>query len=194
MILLLLKKKKKNLHRISLAWQNNVLVINYSTDNRPGPKHFGKQLQMKHGTNNSLAWPVSLHMYHFILQHLELQAVSYFSSELVGGWVYEHCYDMYWEGNSNENGHETWGKSPTKMKQRFVTPILISLFTFHNKMLLSRGWPGLEITARQWTMSGLIVELTGWPFILPVVLTTHIRSYRKWNKLKFPCCSVVIGM
>ena len=117
----------------------NVLSINYCTDNRPGPKHFGKQLQMKHGTNNSLAWPVSLHMYHFILQHLELQAVSYFSSKLVGGWVYEHCYNMYWEGNSNENGHETWGTSPTKMKQRFVTPILISLFTFHNETLLSRG-------------------------------------------------------
>ena len=36
----------------------NVLAINYSTDNRPGPKHFGKQLQMKHGTSISLAWPV----------------------------------------------------------------------------------------------------------------------------------------
>ena len=33
----------------------NVLAINYSTDNRPGPKHCGKQLQMKHGTNISLA-------------------------------------------------------------------------------------------------------------------------------------------
>ena len=33
----------------------NVLAINYSIDNRPGPKHFGKQVQMKHGTNISLA-------------------------------------------------------------------------------------------------------------------------------------------
>ena len=31
------------------------------------------------------------------------------------------------------------------------------------------------------------------PFIFPVMLTGHIRSglYWKWNKLKFPCCSVV---
>ena len=50
---------------------------------------------------------------------------------------------------------------------------------------------GLEITASQWTMSGLIGELTGQPFVLPVMLTGHIRSYWKWNKSKFPCCSVV---
>ena len=49
---------------------------------------------MKHGTNISLAWPVSLHMYHFISQHLELQAVSYSPSKLAGEWVYEHCYNI----------------------------------------------------------------------------------------------------
>ena len=31
--------------------------------------------------------------------------------------------------------------------------------------------PGLEITAGQRTMSGLIVDLTGQPFVLPVMLT-----------------------
>ena len=33
---------------------------------------------------------------------------------------------------------------------------------------------GLEITAGQRTMSGLIWELTGQPFVLPVMLTGHI--------------------
>ena len=33
---------------------------------------------------------------------------------------------------------------------------------------------GLEITAGQWTMSELIWELTGLPFVLPVMLTGHI--------------------
>ena len=36
---------------------------------------------------------------------------------------------------------------------------------------------GLKITAGQQTMSGLIGELTGQPFILPVMLSGHIRSY-----------------
>ena len=49
----------------------------------------------------------------------------------------------------------------------------------------SRACTGLE------TMSGLIGELTGQPFVLPVMLTSQIRSYWKWNKLNFPCCSVV---
>ena len=40
-------------------------------------------------------------------------------------------------------------------------------------------------------MSELIWELTGQPFVLPVMLTGHIWSFWKWNKLKFPCCSVV---
>ena len=50
---------------------------------------------------------------------------------------------------------------------------------------------GLEKTAGQRTMSRMIGELTGQPFVLPVMLTSHIRSYWRWNKLKFPCCSVV---
>ena len=33
---------------------------------------------------------------------------------------------------------------------------------------------GLEITASQRTMSGMIGELTGQPFVLPVMLTGHI--------------------
>ena len=40
--------------------------------------------------------------------------------------------------------------------------------------------------ASQQTMSGMIGELTGQPFVLPVMLTGHIRS--------FPSCSVVISM
>ena len=36
---------------------------------------------------------------------------------------------------------------------------------------------GLEITADQRTMSGLIGELTGQPFVLPVMLTGHIPPY-----------------
>ena len=52
---------------------------------------------------------------------------------------------------------------------------------------------GLDITAGQQTMSKLIAfgELTGQPFVLPVILTCHIQSYWNWNKLKFPCCSVI---
>ena len=45
---------------------------------------------------------------------------------------------------------------------------------------------GLEITAGQRTMSGLIGGLTGQMFALPVMLTCHIRS--SWNELKFLCC------
>ena len=48
---------------------------------------------------------------------------------------------------------------------------------------------GLEITTSQWTMSGLIGELTGQPFVLLVMLTVTFDW--KWNKSKFPCCSVV---
>ena len=33
--------------------------------------------------------------------------------------------------------------------------------------------PGLQITAGQWTMSGLIVDLTGQTPVLPVILTGH---------------------
>ena len=43
--------------------------------------------------------------------------------------------------------------------------------------------PGLEITAGQRTMSGLIGELTSQLFVLPVMLTGHNRSYWKWNQL-----------
>ena len=43
--------------------------------------------------------------------------------------------------------------------------------------------PGLEITAGQRTMSGLIGELTSQLFVLPVMLTSHNRSYWKWNQL-----------
>ena len=50
---------------------------------------------------------------------------------------------------------------------------------------------GLEITAGQRTMSELIWELTGQPFVLPVMLTGHIWLFWKWNKATFPCCSVV---
>ena len=42
---------------------------------------------------------------------------------------------------------------------------------------------GLEITAGQRTMSGLIGELTSQLFVLPVMLTGHNRSYWKWNQL-----------
>ena len=37
--------------------------------------------------------------------------------------------------------------------------------------LLGVSTPGLEITAGQRTMSGLIVDLTGQTFVLPVMLT-----------------------
>ena len=36
---------------------------------------------------------------------------------------------------------------------------------------------GPEITTSQQTMAGLIGELTGQPFVLPVMLTSHIQSY-----------------
>ena len=36
---------------------------------------------------------------------------------------------------------------------------------------------GIEITAGQRTMSGLIAELTSQLFVLPVMLTSHNRSY-----------------
>jgi len=46
------------------------------------------------------------------------------------------------------------------------------LFTFFAQALA-----GLEITAGQRTMSGLIGGLTGQMFALPIMLTGHIRSY-----------------
>ena len=60
-------------------------------------------------------------------------------------------------------------------------PVMFSALPTSNFTLLL-GWqkpkqwviPGLEITAGQRTMSGLIWELTGQPFVLPVMLTGHI--------------------
>ena len=43
-------------------------------------------------------------------------------------------------------------------------------------LAFQRG-PRLEIMADQQTTSRLIGELTGQPFILPVMLTGHIRLY-----------------
>ena len=60
-----------------------------------------------------------------------------------------------------------------------------------NRIHLRPNNAGLKITAGQRTMSKLIWELTGQPFVLPVMLTGHIWSFWKWNKVKFPCCSVV---
>ena len=60
----------------------------------------------------------------------------------------------------------------------------------HIILAFQRG-PGLKIMAGQQTMSGLIGELTGQPFVLPIMLTGHIRSYWKWINLKFSCCSGV---
>ena len=77
---LLLKKNKICIESL------NVLAINYSTDNGPGPKHFGKQLQMKHGTSISLAWPVSLYMYHFFLT-TPRTASSFLLFFKVSGWM-----------------------------------------------------------------------------------------------------------
>ena len=42
------------------------------------------------------------------------------------------------------------------------------------KIEVTMHFSGLEITAGQRTMSGLIWELTGQPFVLPVMLTGHI--------------------
>ena len=44
-------------------------------------------------------------------------------------------------------------------------------------MKLDLDLTGLEITAGQRTMSGLIGGLTGQMFALPVMLTGNIRSY-----------------
>ena len=46
----------------------------------------------------------------------------------------------------------------------------------HIILAFQRG-PRLEIMADQHTTSRLIGELTGQPFILPVMLTGHIRLY-----------------
>ena len=48
------------------------------------------------------------------------------------------------------------------------------LCSFSLYFAYSAYYPGLEITAGQRTMSGLIGELTGQPFVLPVMLTGHI--------------------
>ena len=42
---------------------------------------------------------------------------------------------------------------------------------------------GLEIMAAERTMSSLIGKLTGQPFVLLIMLTSHIQSYWKWNAL-----------
>ena len=46
---------------------------------------------------------------------------------------------------------------------------------------------GLEITAGQRTMSGLIGELTSQLFVLPVMLTGHNRSYSKHQYVASRC-------
>ena len=61
----------------------------------------------------------------------------------------------------------------------FYTLKKLSLHRRHSKPLKSYSTsciaPGHEITASQWTMSGLIAELTGQLFFLPVMLTGHMR-------------------
>ena len=46
--------------------------------------------------------------------------------------------------------------------------------TLHVEFTQVQYIAGVEITAGQWTMSRLIGELTGQPFVLPVMLTGHI--------------------
>ena len=55
------------------------------------------------------------------------------------------------------------------------------MYNAHTKLLHEQKTtcPGLEITAGQWTMSELIWELTGQPFVLPVMLTGHIWLFWK---------------
>ena len=48
----------------------------------------------------------------------------------------------------------------------------------------------LEITARQQTMSGLIGELTGEPFILPVMLTMLFSCFRCYQQCSESLCTV----
>ena len=51
---------------------------------------------------------------------------------------------------------------------------LVEIFNWMAVNKLKFNTAGLEITAGQRTMSGLIWELTGQPFVLPVMLTGHI--------------------
>ena len=44
-------------------------------------------------------------------------------------------------------------------------------------MILDCDTTGLEIMAGQRTVSGLIGELTGQHFVMPVMLTDYVRSY-----------------
>ena len=66
-----------------------------------------------------------------------------------------------------------------------VSPFKWNLLSRLPGTLHGTVWSGLEITAGQRTMSGLIGELTSQLFVLPVMLTGHNRSYWKWNQL-FP--------
>ena len=62
-----------------------------------------------------------------------------------------------------------------KMTLRVIFSILNNLSLRRNINLnIRKSTTGLEITAGQRTMSGLIWELTGQPFVLPVMLTGHI--------------------
>ena len=64
-------------------------------------------------------------------------------------------------------------------KKSFVHPLCKRSVYLLNWTHLTAG---LEITAGQRTMSGLIVDLTGQTFVWPV----KIQSYWKWNKFKVP--------
>ena len=55
---------------------------------------------------------------------------------------------------------------------KWVVLTLVFLTTHCKSILcIDKGNTGLEITAGQRTMSGLIVDLTGQTFVLPVMLT-----------------------
>ena len=79
--------------------------------------------------------------------------------------------------------------------QRQYKNIITNLsVTLHVEFTQVQYIAGVEITAGQWTMSRLIGELTGQPFVLPVMLTGHIWSYWKWNVNNiWPCLFVGVS-
>ena len=94
-------------------------------------------------------------------------------------------HDMREEGQKIETGRGefNWLQKEMKMIASQGSKIAIQSIgsiTGHlsdGKHASSSFKPGLEITAGQRTMPGLIGELTSQLFVLPVMLTGHNRSY-----------------
>ena len=86
-----------------------------------------------------------------------------------------------------------------KTKRQNKTKVCTTVIVFFDTTLATRLKSKSKLTFTPAPLPGSHVvsdfspcrESTSQPIVLPVMLTGHIRSYWKWNRLKFRCCSFV---